>query len=524
MTLPNNRNQSRPNNQSVKLVNIGCTLLDAQENEQLFNCLGKGCVTLSSALCQLYLAESPNVHQWTKRYCGIVCFVKDRSKRSYYFRIYDPKRQQLLWEQEMYQQLKYKSPRRFFHTFEADHCQAGINFADEEESKRFEQVISDKITERQRKKEERRRQQNANRTQHVNMTRGDIGLNKISAAPPPPECNFISNTVSPLPKKSTTKKDKKNKSKLTKDDIGLPTDFRHVGHVGWDPQKGLDMDKVDEDMKKLLESVGYTSGENIDKETVDFIYDFVEKYGGLDVVKKEMANRERNVTTRPTVPPPTPSRIGQPPLPPGRHMSPAPPPPSRAPPPSRSPAVPPPPPMRSTLPPPPKVPGAPPPPPPTNPPSSAHLPPRATTVESVGGGGVPPAPPPPPPPPLPPVLSDDKDDSATTQGSGNDARSALLDQIHRGTQLKKVTVTENRPPVEDKRDNLLSEIRNVGQKNLKKVDASQSARPPSAGEDGIVGALAQALANRMKSMQGSDGESDEESSDDDNTDDDDWDD
>lgn len=52
------------------------------------------------------------------------------------------------------------------------------------------------------------------------------------------------------------------------------------------------MDKVDEDMKKLFESVGYTSGDNIDKETVDFIYDFVEKYGGIDAVKKEMANRE----------------------------------------------------------------------------------------------------------------------------------------------------------------------------------------------------------------------------------------
>ena len=29
-------------------------------------------------------------------------------------------RQQLLWEQEMYHQLKYKIPRKFFHTFEAD--------------------------------------------------------------------------------------------------------------------------------------------------------------------------------------------------------------------------------------------------------------------------------------------------------------------------------------------------------------------------------------------------------------------
>ena len=36
------------------------------------------------------------------------------------------------------------------------------------------------------------------------------------------------------------KKDKKGKkSKLSKEDIGTPTDFRHVGHVGWDPEKGF---------------------------------------------------------------------------------------------------------------------------------------------------------------------------------------------------------------------------------------------------------------------------------------------
>lgn len=64
------------------------------------------------------------------------------------------------------------------------------------------------------------------------------------------------------------------------------------------------MDKVDEDMKKLFESVGYTSGDNIDKDTVDFIYDFVEKYGGIDAVKKEMANRESkflSLSTQPIV-------------------------------------------------------------------------------------------------------------------------------------------------------------------------------------------------------------------------------
>ncbi len=36
------------------------------------------------------------------------------------------------------------------------------------------------------------------------------------------------------------KKDKK-KIRLTKEDIGTPTDFRHVSHVGWDPEKGFDV-------------------------------------------------------------------------------------------------------------------------------------------------------------------------------------------------------------------------------------------------------------------------------------------
>ena len=40
-------------------------------------------------------------------------------------------------------------------------------------------------------------------------------------------------------KKDKGKKDKKKK--LTKEDIGTPTNFKHVSHVGWDPNIGLDV-------------------------------------------------------------------------------------------------------------------------------------------------------------------------------------------------------------------------------------------------------------------------------------------
>ncbi len=46
-------------------------------------------------------------------------------------------------------------------------------------------------------------------------------------------------------KTNTTKKGKdkggKGKKKLKKEDIGTPSDFRHVGHVGWNPETGFDV-------------------------------------------------------------------------------------------------------------------------------------------------------------------------------------------------------------------------------------------------------------------------------------------
>jgi Wiskott-Aldrich syndrome protein len=46
------------------------------------------------------------------------------------------------------------------------------------------------------------------------------------------------------------KKDKDSKRRLTKADIGQPRDFRHVSHVGWDPNKGFDLDNVEDPQLK----------------------------------------------------------------------------------------------------------------------------------------------------------------------------------------------------------------------------------------------------------------------------------
>ena len=60
--------------------------------------------------------------------------------------------------------------------------------------------------------------------------------------------------VSSDSKKDKKKKDKK-KAKLTKEDIGIPTDFRHVGHIGWDPDSGFDTNNLDPALKELFDQV-----------------------------------------------------------------------------------------------------------------------------------------------------------------------------------------------------------------------------------------------------------------------------
>ncbi|XP_039251561.2 uncharacterized protein LOC120329022 isoform X2 [Styela clava] len=292
--------------------------------------------------------------------------------------------------------------------------------------------------------------------------------------------------------KKDKKKKKGKKGKLTKADISQPQDFKHVGHVGWDPNKGFDMNEVDPALKDLFTHAGISETQLQDKETAQFIYDFIEKRGGMDAIKQQTRTGPPPPPPsrgggRGSAPPPPPSRGGPPPPPPSRNQGP-PPPPSRGynPPSHRSELPPPPPSNRSRGAPPPPPMGAPP------PPMSAPYPPM---------GGAPPPPPPPPPapmaPPPPPMPT----------GGGSD-RSDLLSAIRGGTNLKAPSAA---PPPEPAtgRGALLDQIRQG--KQLKTVSQDEMRDKPAEDEDdgGIAGALARALMQREKAIHDSDSESDD---------------
>ena len=76
--------------------------------------------------------------KWNKRSCGVVCLVKDNPRRSYFIRVLDFDRKTVVFDQEIYNQFRYRSPRAYFHTFEAENGQVGLNFADEGEASIFQ--------------------------------------------------------------------------------------------------------------------------------------------------------------------------------------------------------------------------------------------------------------------------------------------------------------------------------------------------------------------------------------------------
>ncbi|KAI4824567.1 hypothetical protein KUCAC02_013070 [Chaenocephalus aceratus] len=503
------------------------SLLSQQENEKCEELMGRRCASMATAVAQLFMAlpHSPSV--WSLQQTGVVCFVKDNPQRSYFIRMFDMKMGRMVWEQEIYDQIVYSSPQPFFHTFEADDCQVGLNFSMQQEAEDFRHAVEDKITQRNTRQVKKQRPpppsdrgnlprvptEKASPGGHgalymatVDIQNPDIHSSRYRAMPPP--------AVS-LGLKKDKKKGKKG-PKLSKADIGAPSGFKHVGHVGWDPNN------IDPDMEKLLSQAGISADAMNDEQTSQMVLKVIEQSGGMEAVKREM--------NRGGPPPPPPGRQG--PLPPVPGLGAPAPPPAR----SRSGALPPVPghsphssPGRGALPPPPPSSnrGGPPPPPPSHsapshfpspppchgppsipshslpppPPSGSHRsmppPPVPSTPNRGGGGGPPPPPPPPPPPssnapPPPPPLSSAKPSTTASAagGGGEEPRGALLDQIRLGKKLKNV------------------------------IDSPDAA--PADSNEGIVGALMMVMQKRSKAIHSSD-ESEDEGGDEDE-DDDEWDD
>ncbi|CAM4589625.1 unnamed protein product [Caretta caretta] len=112
----------------------------------------------------------------------------------------------------------------------------------------------------------------------TSLTSADPGI-----SPPP---SYVSQTT----KERIKWKGKPKRNKINKDDISYPSNFKHLGHVGWNPLTGFTT-ILDSDLKKVAIQVGVTEDHLKNKRTSEKIFKTIERKGGIEAVRKEVQMR-----------------------------------------------------------------------------------------------------------------------------------------------------------------------------------------------------------------------------------------
>jgi len=491
----------------------GSILLTHDENEQIYRLLGSRCQTLATAVVQLFVTDPPNHSAWRQSDAGVLCLVKDNQRCSYFFRLYCLIRCEMVWEHEVYNTMDYHCPEMWLHTFEGEHCIVAFNFAHEDEARNIRIVIDQQLEAKKQRRMERRSTLSMQPSHNSVSSHPVIPGGSVTGSHLGTSSYLVNGSLVQSPRQQHhtvsggKKKDKDSKRRLTKADIGQPNDFRHIVHVGWDPNKGFAVDIEDPQLKLFFVKAGVSDKELQNRETREFIYDFISTHGGMEAVKDEVVYHQ--APQPPVGPPPVPARSAPvnnfqhqarsapPPLPHRTNAHPLPPPPAPPPPPPSQPPL---------------VTGLPPPPPPPT-----RTPVQRQDMAPSQVSGVPTPPPPPPalpavcaPPPLPPPMPLPSVDSNGQSALGaDDPRSALLESVCIGKTLKHVEVDNKRPAsVGDSRGELLDQIRQGIE--LKSVQITPRPTVNAAPDDSLSGALARALEERARAIysSGSSGEDD----------------
>ncbi|XP_072705036.1 LOW QUALITY PROTEIN: actin nucleation-promoting factor WAS [Ciconia boyciana] len=289
--------------------NVPSGLLQQQENLRLFDLLGRKCVTLATAVVQLVVAEPGPRGPGAKGGCGVACLVRDSPRRSYFIRLYCLAAGSLWWEQELHGEMGYAAPTPFFHTFASHEGRAGLNFADEGEAAAFEGTVQERLRRRQQRAEKRQLppppppgDERRGSLPRAPMATTDGSAPPLPAVPianpditasryrglPSPTGSTVGPTASP-----TAGEQKKGRKKISKADIGAPSGFKHVGHIGWDPNNGFDVAALDPALRALFARAGISEAQLADAETSRLIHDFIQGRGGLQAVREEMRRQAR---------------------------------------------------------------------------------------------------------------------------------------------------------------------------------------------------------------------------------------
>eukprot|EP00111_Clytia_hemisphaerica_P005628 TCONS_00016347-protein len=217
--------------------------------DQVFKLIGPRCVALSTAVAELHLLMRTQygVDYWKKEHSGVVCFVKDNPRRSFFIMVIDLEQKAIVWEYELFfRGLEFNTtstaPNFYIIVQNEGQTRFGFNFSDIAEAQNFVGVIKKKIEERKQKRILVRTYTNT--MQQLRASRAP------SLSLPSPTGQFYSS----------------------------------IGDAGPLDHKNIVQDSR---WQMLFQHAGVTENQLNDEETLKFIFDFVNSHGGITKATSE---------------------------------------------------------------------------------------------------------------------------------------------------------------------------------------------------------------------------------------------
>lgn len=95
-----------------------CGYLQPNENQLLLSLIPRGCRSLCTTIAQVYQTVPPKHSVWANKITGVLCFIEDHTQKSYFMQLYCLVSHKMVWEQELYLEIKLTNENSFFITFE----------------------------------------------------------------------------------------------------------------------------------------------------------------------------------------------------------------------------------------------------------------------------------------------------------------------------------------------------------------------------------------------------------------------
>mmetsp|Transcript_26332 Transcript_26332/g.46702 ORF Transcript_26332/g.46702 Transcript_26332/m.46702 type:complete len:593 (+) Transcript_26332:141-1919(+) len=226
-------------------------LISRAEDSLIKKALGKFQYPLAMTVAKLYLSEGKYWHDtgiW-----GALVLTIDRENKNlpHLLKILDLGTCETLFCQEIYPMLRYRIPQKDFHTFEIKGKVVGLRFADVEEAVVFNSRLQSrlrKLADDFTKQSLQTQQKTKPRASVLGAIKGWFGI-------------------------------KESKEDAHVAEIGRPENFKHNAHIGFDPEKGIDLDSLSPEWKQLFKRAGIRKKHLRNKTTAKAIFDKISSYG-----------------------------------------------------------------------------------------------------------------------------------------------------------------------------------------------------------------------------------------------------